>query len=244
MRTIGRMSAVLVVVVTMLTAVSVRTDAGVPPPVAVREEKAVIAQKARQSLRIAERSLGLQTRFPSASNESARLRYRNAPTFPRVSLSQNAATFILWGAVLAIVLVVLLTLRDNLWSSSRSRKIEAEASDKTRQAAVAARMEQVQLQADDLALRGDFAGAMHLLLLQSVDELRRRLSISIAASLTSREILRQVALPPEGRDVFADIIARVEISWFGSHRPEAEEYAACRRSFDALSGILRQVGLS
>jgi hypothetical protein len=101
-------------------------------------------------------------------------------------------------------------------------------------------METAQTGADDLARRGKFAEAMHALLLQSLSELRRHLHAPLAVSLTSREILHHIDLPPEGHAVFADIVERVEISHFGGRRPEAEDYVACRRSFDALARVLRQ----
>jgi hypothetical protein len=80
---------------------------------------------------------------------------------------------------------------------------------------------------------------MHILLLNSVEEMRRRLSTPIAASLTSREILARAGLTPTAGAALADIVGRVEISYFGGHVPGAEEYAACRRSFEKLAGWLR-----
>ena len=81
---------------------------------------------------------------------------------------------------------------------------------------------------------------MHVLLLRSVNELRRRLGVSIAVSLTSREILYRVALSPAERSHLADIIASVEISYFGPHQPDEEDYLRCRRDFEALSQALRR----
>ena len=36
----------------------------------------------------------------------------------------------------------------------------------------------------------------------------------------------------------ADIIGRVEISYFGSHQPDEQDYLDCRRSFEALTRSL------
>jgi hypothetical protein len=105
-------------------------------------------------------------------------------------------------------------------------------------------MERAQIEAEDMARAGDFAEAMHILLLRSVSELRRRVSAPIAESMTSREILKSVAISPEERAALSEIVAKVEISYFGAHRPEADEYAVCRRGFDALIELLRRNSLS
>ena len=65
------------------------------------------------------------------------------------------------------------------------------------------------------------------------------MSDTIAASLTSRELLRKLDLSPEEREVFGTLVRSVEISHFGGYEP-GEEYLACRRSFDALTNLLRR----
>ena len=89
--------------------------------------------------------------------------------------------------------------------------------------------------ADALAAAGQFAEAMHLLLLQALAEIRRRLDQQLADLLTSREILRNASLSKRARDLLRDLVMRVELSHFG-HRPAADgDYAACRTSFLALA---------
>jgi hypothetical protein len=77
-----------------------------------------------------------------------------------------------------------------------------------------------------------------------VNELRSRLAVPIAASLTSREILERAPLSNEERAALADIVSGVEISYFGAYRPGAMEYAACRRSFESLKSLLMRGGAS
>jgi len=158
----------------------------------------------------------------------------------------GTAFILFFGSLAAIAAVVFMTWRDNLWSSSRALKLRALTTngDNGAISALAAWEEKSRLEADELAARGNFAEAMRILLLRSVEELRRYLRVSIAASLTSREILYHVALPPEGRSVLADIINRVEISYFGEHKPGADEYVACRASFDALTDVLRRYSMA
>jgi hypothetical protein len=104
----------------------------------------------------------------------------------------------------------------------------------------AARLEAAQADADELARQGQFGPAMHILLLKSLGELRRFLNLTIAVSLTSREILSRPGLNQEARAALTDLVNRVELAWFGAQEVGAAEYAACRLSFEALTGALRQ----
>ncbi|MCC6780216.1 MAG: DUF4129 domain-containing protein [Hyphomicrobiales bacterium] len=92
--------------------------------------------------------------------------------------------------------------------------------------------------ADDLAARGQFVDAMHVLLLHGLAELRRGLGEPFADSLTSREILQRARLPDLGRSSLRAIVDRVEWTYFGEHEATAADYAACRRSFDDLAQAL------
>jgi hypothetical protein len=92
--------------------------------------------------------------------------------------------------------------------------------------------------ADELARQGRFVEAMHTLLLQSLADIRRRLSIEFADSLTSREILRGTSLPPQGRASLRAIVAAVEWTYFGGYPAALADYNACRRSFEDLRQAL------
>ena len=92
--------------------------------------------------------------------------------------------------------------------------------------------------ADELARHGRFVDAMHTLLLQSLADIRRRLGIEFADSLTSREILRGARLPPQGRASLREIIAAVEWTYFGGYPAAVADYNACRKSFEDLRQAL------
>jgi hypothetical protein len=94
--------------------------------------------------------------------------------------------------------------------------------------------------ADELAARGRFVEAMHVLLLQALAEIRRRLDEQFADSLTSREILRSKALSDELRRPLRDVVNRVEWSYFGEHPAARDDYLACRMSFNALAQALHR----
>ncbi len=190
-------------------------------------------------LRAATRSLNLQTSMPDGKVEAQPVDHYNPNNSRGALLSDSMAQALLWFAIGIAAITILMTIRDNLWSTSRSRRLVADDAVSADAEALVTRMDKAQIAADDLAQQGSFAEAMHVLLLQSVGEMRQRLDISIASSLTSREILHRIGLPPAGRAALADIISRVEISYFGSHQPQAEEYDICRRSFMALTESLR-----
>jgi hypothetical protein len=89
--------------------------------------------------------------------------------------------------------------------------------------------------ADDLAAQGRFVEAMHVLLLQSLADIRAGLDEQFADSLTSREILRSsTRLSEAGRAALRDIVNRVEWTYFGDYPAALPDYVACRASFNAL----------
>lgn len=92
--------------------------------------------------------------------------------------------------------------------------------------------------ADGLARQGRFVDAMHTLLLQSLADIRRRLGIEFADSLTSREILRGTRLPPQGGASLRAIVAAVEWTYFGGYPAALADYSACRKSFQDLRHTL------
>ena len=147
-----------------------------------------------------------------------------------------------WGAIIAVAFIVVKALLDNRWNDGRRPElIRPEPDEDTGpDPATGARLDSARMNADELARRGDFAGAMHVLLLQSVAEMRRRLGLSIAASLTSREIHQRLKLTPQERGAFGDIVGRVELTHFGGRQPGFPDYEACRRSFETLSLALRR----
>jgi hypothetical protein len=98
---------------------------------------------------------------------------------------------------------------------------------------------EVVVAADELAREGRFVEAMHMLLLQSLAEIRQRLGEHFADSLTSWEILRGTSLSAAGRASLREIITRVQWTHFGEHPAGLAEYDACRERYNELSRILR-----
>jgi hypothetical protein len=90
--------------------------------------------------------------------------------------------------------------------------------------------------ADALAAEGRLAEAVHRLLLDALDLLRRR--CELAASLTAREILRRARLPPAEGEALALLVGQVERFWFGRSVPSLDDYRRCREGVARLRGGL------
>ncbi len=197
--------------------------------------------KVEKALRDSTRSQNLQTELPENRVRDIKPENIPQPDKSRFDFSlAGMAKVILVVSLLILLAVIIINLRNNMWSNSRSRALDMPQDPEAAPAAAAARMDAAQIAAEDLARQGNFGEAMHIMLLQSVNEMRRRLDISIAASLTSREILYRVNLAPEAGAALADIIRRVEISYFGGYQPEEAEYQACLRSFEILTNALKR----
>jgi hypothetical protein len=89
--------------------------------------------------------------------------------------------------------------------------------------------------ADRLAAEGQFAEALHLLLLHSIDYLKRHLGGVYGPSSTAREILQRSRLPDTGRNSLGAIVDAAEVSYFGGRPVDGGIYAACRRHYQAFA---------
>lgn len=158
----------------------------------------------------------------------------------KLDLSPEAIRIMLWGAVILGIAVTIWSLRDSLPAFSRSRKIAAREA-LSAVSSSSSRMEGAQVEADDLASQGHYGEAMHVLLLKSLGEIRMRLGVSFAASLTSREIVRRLTLPLAGRGALAAIVHSVEQTYYGGRPANREDYVGCRDEFDVLKRALAAV---
>lgn len=172
-------------------------------------------------------ALDLQTEFPK----------RNEPLPLRIPVPEA----LIWIAVALAVAVALYALRDPLMALLGRRNEEWEAAAAGGDETAAAPGADVLAAADAMSREGRFVEAMHLLLLQSLADIREQLRETFADSLTSREILRGARLNPAGRSSLREIVAAVERTYFGGYPAQGDDYVACRRNFDALRRTLRGV---
>jgi len=89
--------------------------------------------------------------------------------------------------------------------------------------------------ADQLAAQGLFAEAVHLLLFRSIDDIDTRRPRTLTPALTSRDILALNEIPIAPRQAFARIAAMVERSFFGGRSVDANDFAECRRAYEAFA---------
>lgn len=89
--------------------------------------------------------------------------------------------------------------------------------------------------ADELAAKGLFVEAAHLILLRSVQDIEKRRPRSVKISLTAREIAALPAIPDAARGAFVGIARLVERGLFGGRPVGAQDFAECRAAYEAFA---------
>jgi hypothetical protein len=211
--------------VAILVALCVPLSGAIAPKPATAQPAAPQIQRAASGL---DKSLDLQTELPMS-----------APTPVPIQIP-DVVRVLVWILVICGVAFLAYFLRDILPAGGLARRsewddlAEPSAPGRPQDGATA------QVAADDLARQGRFVEAMHVLLLQGLDEMRKRLDLRFADSLTSREIMRRANVSPGAKTALREIIDWVERAYFGSHPAVAGDYAACRQSFVAFAEALKQ----
>jgi hypothetical protein len=178
-------------------------------------------------------SRDLQTEFPSLRPDDI-----DEPGH----LSVELVRVLLWIAVIAGAGVLAYFIYDVLPVFGVARRPRWDDSANSVAVAAGGVDDAARAAADELAAQGRFVEAMHVLLLQGLDEMRTRLDLSFDDSLTSREIASRANAPPGAKTALRDIIQWVEQAYFGDHPAGRNDYDACRRSFLALGSVLRTGG--
>jgi hypothetical protein len=186
--------------------------------------RAQSSEQVQQAADAAIRRLDLQTEFPRGAEP--------------LSWHLNLPPETLW-VVLAIALGILAyAFRDLIPILRTGAGGIAQAEESVAGAATPGGQALVIEAADELAARGRFVEAMHLLLLHGLAHIRQRLDQQFSDSLTSREILYSTNLPEAARASLRDVVGRVELTYFGQRPAGLADYTACRESFNALGRAL------
>jgi hypothetical protein len=187
----------------------------------------VVAQTSEQVQKAADeaiRRLDLQTEFP----------HRAEPSSWHLDLPPET----LWVVLIIAAGILAYAFRDLIpilrAGSGRVAQAEATATGESTPSGQALIVEA----ADELAARGRFVEAMHLLLLHGLAHIRQRLDQQFSDSLTSREILYSTNLSEAARSSLRDVVGRVELTYFGQRPAGLADYTACRESFNALGRAL------
>jgi hypothetical protein len=195
---------------------------------------------ARAVARDVARELRVQDRLPSEDATAPRGErvaggdWAPSAPAPAVPVSSEFGTVLLWvaGAFGAIFLIAMLAESVSGGALQRGREQRAPGKGEP---GVAAGPRASLITADELAADGRYTEAMHQLLQDTVAALRRRLAAEISDALTSREILRALALRQPEHDALRDMIARVEQTWFAQRRAAVDDYHAVRASFAVVA---------
>ena len=213
------------VIAALVIAALVIASAGLGGAPALGQSKADVE---REVGRLA-RAHDLQTDLPSVeAGEKWRLR-----------LNLQFVEILLYVAVGCGIVVLFYYLRDMLPGRGIGQRSAWDETSELTGSGPARSDEAAQIEADELARQGRFVEAMHVLLLQGLNEMRKRLDLRFADSLTSREIVRQADVPSDARGALRDIIGWVERAYFGTYSATSHDYLACRQSFSALSDALQ-----
>jgi hypothetical protein len=145
-------------------------------------------------------------------------------------------TVILVGLVLIALFMVASWLRSGGWD----RLFEATASGADEEVPAKSQRDQLKdrlSDADRFASAGDWAAAIHVLLLTSIDLLRRKVGQAIPAAMTARELVGRAQVATEARADLAALVSASELCHFGGRPADRALYDRCRTHYERLWGM-------
>lgn len=87
---------------------------------------------------------------------------------------------------------------------------------------------------DSLAARGDYAGAIHALLLHCILHLGER-GAEFSSAMTSREILRRLKLEQAEREAMSVLVRMTEVTHFGGREASETDFRECRGLYEQIT---------
>lgn len=87
---------------------------------------------------------------------------------------------------------------------------------------------------DSLAARGDYAGAIHALLLHCLVRLGER-GAELSSAMTSREILRRLQLEQQEREALSVLVRLTEVTHFGGRGASEADFRQCRALYENIA---------
>lgn len=153
-------------------------------------------------------------------------------------------SLLMWGCVIVGIALTAFWLARDLLKFTEDVELPPDESGRSDAAATAAIIDRPLGDADELARRGEYAEAIHTLLLRTLHELVRGAAVSVERSHTSREILARVPVLADAREALAGLIAAVELTHFGDASATAADYERCRQQFQRFAEAFRATGLT
>lgn len=87
---------------------------------------------------------------------------------------------------------------------------------------------------DTLAAKGDYAGAIHALLLHCLVRLGER-GAELSSAMTSREILRRLKLEQQEREALSVLVRVTEVTHFGGRSASEADFRQCRALYENIA---------
>ncbi|HEY4241908.1 MAG TPA: DUF4129 domain-containing protein [Kofleriaceae bacterium] len=147
--------------------------------------------------------------------------------------------WIMWGLLIVGGLLILFWIANELLKTDAEAELAPTERGPDTTAIVDAVIQRPLGDADEFAHHGDYAEAIHTLLLRTLQELARSAAVRIAPANTSREILARVPLLADARDALAGLITTVELTHFGDEPANAADYERCVRQFQVFAAAFR-----
>jgi hypothetical protein len=135
--------------------------------------------------------------------------------------------------VLVVALAIALSTGDWKWLLAPSR---AKPPEETQAVVNRERARESLHDADRSAVAGDWSNAIHILLLTSIDLLRRRIGQDVPVALTGRELVGVANVGELRRGDFAALVQAAELCHFGGRPADRVLYDRCREHYERLWG--------
>lgn len=166
---------------------------------------------------------------------------RRPPDEVSVPAGNGIVTFLLAGALVIVLAMIAMRLLGGGWRLS----VPADRADTGEAPGAAHTRQQVEViacldDADQAAADGDWARAIHILLLTSIERLRKQTGQGVPVALTARELIHHMRLPDQARGDLAALVGAAELCHFGGRSADGALYARVRTHYERLWQIAPQ----
>ena len=182
---------------------------------------------------------GYQRDLPQAKSDDTQPKRTPSPPPADMQIPTEfgpLANALLIGLVIVLVVMLAMGLYSGDWqflSAPAPAKPEEEAPATSRREQLKARLHD----ADRSAGTGDWASAIHILLLTSIDLLRHRVGQEVPEAMTARELVGHARLADQARGDFAALVGAAELCHFGGRSADRSLYDRCRAHYERLWGM-------
>jgi len=147
----------------------------------------------------------------------------------------SLADLVLIGLIIVLVVALAIGLSTGDWKWLKAPR-PARPQEETRAVASRERARESLHEADRSAVAGDWGNAIHILLLTSIDLLRRRVGQDVPVALTARELVGVANVGDLRRGDFAALVQAAELCHFGGRSADRALYDRCREHYERLWG--------